>query len=160
MQVIQQSLHPHAAISECVDIKVRRVLDMSGRIDKHIKVRVLKREGDDWKEHVYADHRINAEHTVQQAVLEEYTSFPGTCVRVGFRRAGATLGIDLWHQDQGENAFYDGDLYEKIAEGGEVDIVLVAYKPGGPLPEWASRATGDAHGAWLVSDLLRRLKNV
>ena len=117
---------------------------MAGEQHKDIQVRVVEREGAGWREGPYTAHRIDAAHTVQQAVLETYGTFPGTILWVSARSGGDRLGIELWYRDDGVPAWQGANLYDLIDDGDQVDVVLVAYKPGGPRPAWPE---WDARGA-------------
>ena len=131
---------------------------MAGTGGKRILVRVVARAADGWTESVYREHRVDGEHTVQEAVRAEYAAFPGACVRVGVRRAGALLGEDVWERDEGADAFWRAELYDAIVEGDEVDIVVAVERPGGPRQDWPGRGAGGAQAARVVSALLRRLE--
>ena len=78
-------------------------------------------------------HYIDAQHTVQQAVLQEYP-LPGICKTVRM-----TGGVELWNRDFGEDikrSFRDRNLYFEVEGGDTVVIALTAPEdelpPSGP----------------------------
>jgi hypothetical protein len=128
----------------------------AGRADKTIQVGVAEFDGFSTTYGVLREHTINGVHTVQEAVKEEWVSFPSRCRRVLLRRGGAFVAQALWYMADPE-AVWERDLYDTIADGDEFIIVKRAYKPDGPRKE---REDGLAPGpldSRVVSDLLREL---
>ena len=77
-------------------------------------------------------HEIDARHTVQQAVLQEYP-LPGICMNVRTRR----VGFSLWDQSEERKiSFRDRNLYYDVKSGDTVVIALTAPEdelpPSGP----------------------------
>jgi hypothetical protein len=153
------------------------------RPEKTVYVRLVERlEPIGWVEHPYTEYRIDGQHTLQQRVREHYKAFPGLCLRVALRRAGAVMGMELLYrgwltEDVNENEYLRTDYYDMLGHGDEVDIVLMLRRPRGPpevMPGWAADAAGfptedrgtgggiadgpHGNGARLVSDWLTQLQ--
>jgi hypothetical protein len=149
---------------------------------KTVYVRLVERVNNGWVEGPYTEYTIDGENTLQQRVREHYAAFPGQCLRVGLRRAGAVQGMELVYrgwltEENNDNQFLTTDYYDMLGHGDEVDIVLMLRRPVGPAENrtgWAVDAAGfptedrgigggiangpKGNGARLVSDLLTQLQ--
>jgi hypothetical protein len=130
-------------------------------IDKEIRIKIVE-----WTDHVRTDHAflvhtINAEHTVQAAVRQEYAAFPAACRRVVLRRGGGPYGAKLWDLSAHGDAFFSRDQYEFINAGDVVEIEVSRMRPDGPVAQAAGRTVvgdfGDGEVMTRMRSLLARL---
>jgi len=152
------------------------------RPEKTVYVRLVEKVDNGWVNRPYTEYTIDVENTLQQRVREHYAAFPGQCLRVGLRRAGAVQGMELVYrgwltEENNENEYFSTDYYDMVGDGDEVDIVLILRRPRGPefwrrepAPDAAGFPTEDrgigggkangptGNGARLVSDLLTQLQ--
>ena len=143
-------------------------------IDKQITVRIVQIAAGRRTEYAGRRHTINGDHTVQQAVKEQYAAFPGACQRVVQRRGAGLLGLHLWDRTPHGCAFFSRDKYDMMNEGDVIDIEVEDVCPGGPEAAAGCAVVSEFGGvecngppsgpggqqARLVCDWLRELANV
>jgi hypothetical protein len=78
-------------------------------------------------------HVINAEHTVQEAMLAEYPPFLRRHTRAVIMRAGVYQG-QLWGTSYRPHTFSRQDMYSKITYADVVQIHVIFLEPPGPAP--------------------------
>ena len=90
--------------------------------DKHITVQVVRHNVGWSRQRVVASRQVivNAQHTVQQAVLDMY-KLPGESNAVVLRRAGTPGASIWWDLPYGHRRFLE-DWYPQIQDG---DVVLI-----------------------------------
>jgi hypothetical protein len=135
-----------------MSIKVWVCVEMAGhggeRADKRIWVRVAEFDGAQTAYGVPREKTVNGTHTVQAAV-EECAGFPSRCLWVKVRRSGEFLAGELWRKGD-PKVVWGRELYESIADGDEVVIVVSAYMPGGPRREEEGVRAAGPQGARLA----------
>jgi hypothetical protein len=116
---------------------------MFANINKAITVRLVEFDG---RTKIYhsTTHIINANHTIQEAVTQEYTAFPGVCQRITVRRALDSHNFLIFERPSpgskeytpadtdATSTFFTEDQYEYLKNGDTVSIVVDGRKPGGP----------------------------
>jgi hypothetical protein len=114
-------------------IKVRVCVEMAvgARADKRIGVSVAKYDGFSTTYRDATENTVNGTHTVQAAVREAYPAFPTKCLRVKVKRNGEFEDRALWYPWD-PDVVWRRELYDVIADGDEVVIVVSDYMPGGP----------------------------
>lgn len=140
------------------------------RADKIISVSVAEYDGYFTTFRAATEKIVNGTHTVQACVREAYAAFPQRCLRVKVRRNGEYIDGALWYPGDSMEV-WGRELYDAIADGDEVVIVISLYVPGGPRkeeegvaakPPWddgggrSDRAAGPQR-ARVVATLLARL---
>ena len=139
-------------------------------IDKQITVRIVQIAAGRRTEYAGRRHTINGDHTVQQAVKEQYAAFPGACRRVEQRRGQ----LPLWDRTPHGCVFFSRVVYDMVAAGDEIDIEVEDVCPGGPEAAAGCAVVSEFGGvecngppsgpggqqARLVCDWLRELANV
>ncbi len=153
---------------------VFRIMEMTGaaqRADKRIGVSVAEYDGYSTTFKAATEKIVNGTHTVQAAVREAYAAFPQRCLRVKVRRNGEFEDRALWYPGD-PDVVWRRELYDVIADGDEVVIVVSVYMSDGPrkAAEGAEALGGGRspeevkaagpQGAWVVADLLRELARV
>jgi hypothetical protein len=116
---------------------------MFANINKEITVRLVEFDGRS-KIHHSRTHIINAKHTIQEAVTQEYTAFPGVCQMINVRRALDSHKFIIferpspWSKEytpadaDATSTFFTEDIYPSLRNRDTVDIVVDGRKPGGP----------------------------
>ncbi len=118
----------------------------AARAEKTIRVCVVEFDGYNTTNGEWREKQVNGTQTVQAAV-EECTGFPRRCLRVRVRRDGEFVAGDLWTKGD-PDVVWRRELYDAIADGDEVVIVVSAYMPGGPRKaEEGVEARGGGQGA-------------
>ena len=126
-------------------------------MDQAIRVRVVE-VGDDRMEYAWHDYRMNREHTLQMAVQATYGAFPGACQKVTVTNPmNPGVKVIVWDTDDTE-ASWMRDKYEDIRAGGDVEIWVRMWQPGGGEGVGAGNAAvgpQNARVAALLGDLKR-----
>jgi hypothetical protein len=86
-------------------------------------------------------HTINDRHTVQAAVEEVYSLFPGDCARVDVMRDGRFSGVQLYNvlntTRSERQIMWARDLYSMVTENDQIEIDLFQDTPRGARESWA-----------------------
>ena len=161
--------------------------DAQGIEGKEITVKLVECSDDGMKTvRETVTRRIDGRNTIQDVVGSHatgvYRAFPGVCVWVLLRKAGAVVGeviptdVVLW--DRTARGAWTEDWYDRIEAGDTVEIHVGIVKPGGPRSAGGGleggvvlenvdtgrhidRAPGGPRKArleWLLAELLDTLK--
>jgi hypothetical protein len=118
---------------------------MFQNIDKEVRVGIRRWDGRISTNQTTNPHIINAKHTIQEAVSQEYTAFPGVCMMIYVQRqtnAGmrqvimfqraSVIPVHTQRDRDATSAFLIEDNYGKLRNGDVVRILVDDRYPGGP----------------------------
>jgi hypothetical protein len=109
-------------------------------IDKEIRIKIVEWTDHSRTDYAFSVHKINAEHTVQAAVRQEYAAFPAACRRVVLRRGRGLYGVNLWDLSAHGDAFFSRDKYDFINAGHVAEIEVSRMRQDGPEAQAPGRA--------------------
>jgi hypothetical protein len=129
--------------------KLQRIMELAQtmfqNINKEVRVGIRRWDGRTSTNQTTNPHIINAKHTIQEAVSQEYTAFPGVCMTIYVQRqtdAGmrqvimfqraSVIPVRTQRDRDAISAFLNEDNYGKLRNGDVVRILVDDRYPGGP----------------------------